>query len=307
MWSFRRFRQERSCRDPLLQIALIELFAVSPDRKTLAFISNEEGVSRLHLLDTATKRVRSVAWLRAGVISNLHWNNNNSDLAFTFVSARSIWDIYSLDIATGKIERWVRGTSDGLDADKFSEPEIIHWKSFDDRQISGFLYRPSAKFTGKRPVIIDIHGGPDDQARPDFNGADNYFINELGVAKIYPNVRGSTGYGKTFLKLDNGLKREDAAKDIGALLDWIKTQPYLDSDRVLVTGVSYGGYLALSVATTYSDMIGMSWAFFVAGVPTMVASQWKVDSASTAKLMIDFHKRLRGAPTLNNASALQQA
>jgi dipeptidyl aminopeptidase/acylaminoacyl peptidase len=233
----------------------IELFAVSPDRKTLAFISNEEGVSRLHLLDTATKRVRSVAWPRAGVISNLHWNNNNSDLAFTFVSARSIWDIYSLDIATGKIERWVKGTSDGLDTDKFSEPEIIHWKSFDDRQISGFLYRPPAKFTGKRPVIIDIHGGPDDQARPDFNGADNYFINELGVAKIYPNVRGSTGYGKTFLKLDNGSKREDAVKDIGALLDWIKAQTYLDADRVLITGVSYGGYLALSVATTYSDRI----------------------------------------------------
>jgi dipeptidyl aminopeptidase/acylaminoacyl peptidase len=233
----------------------IELFAVSPDRKTLAFVSNEEGVSRLHLLDTATRRVRSVAWPRAGVISNLRWNNNNSDLAFTFVSARSIWDIYSLNITTGKIERWVKGTSDGLDAEKFSEPEIIHWKSFDDRQISGFLYRPPAKFTGKRPVIIDIHGGPDDQARPDFNGADNYFINELGVAKIYPNVRGSTGYGKTFLKLDNGAKREDAVKDIGALLDWIKAQTYLDADRVIVTGVSYGGYLALSVATTYSDRI----------------------------------------------------
>lgn len=233
----------------------IDLFTLSPDRKTLAFVSNEEGVSRLHLLDTATNKARAVALPRAGVISNPHWNNNNSDLAFTFVSARSIWDIYSLEITTGKIERWVKGTSDGLDADKFSEPEIIHWKSFDDRQISGFLYRPPAKFTGKRPVIIDIHGGPDDQARPDFNGADNYFINELGVAKIYPNVRGSTGYGKTFLKLDNGSKREDAVKDIGALLDWIKAQTYLDADRVLVTGVSYGGYLALSVATTYSDRI----------------------------------------------------
>jgi len=233
----------------------VELFSLSPDRKTLAFVSNEDGVSRLHLLDTATNKVKSIAWPRVGVISNLHWNNNNTDLAFTFVSARSIWDIYSLNVATGKIERWVKGTSDGLDADKFSEPEIIHWKSFDDRQISGFLYRPPSKFTGKRPVIIDIHGGPDDQARPDFNGADNYFINELGVVKIYPNVRGSTGYGKTFLKLDNGFKREDAIKDIGALLDWIKTQSYLDSDRMLVTGVSYGGYVALSVAASHSDRI----------------------------------------------------
>lgn len=233
----------------------IELFSLSPDRKTLAFVSNEDGVSRLHLLDTATNKERPVTWPRVGVISNLRWHNNNSDLAFTFVSARSIWDIYSINVATGKTERWVKGTSDGVDAEKFSEPEVIHWKSFDDRQISGFLYRPPVKFTGKRPVIIDIHGGPDDQARPDFNGADNYFINELGVVKIYPNVRGSTGYGKTFLKLDNGFKREDAVKDIGALLDWIKTQPSLDADRVLVTGVSYGGYVALSVAVSYPDRI----------------------------------------------------
>ena len=104
-------------------------------------------------------------------------------------------------------------------------------------------------------MIIDIHGGPDDQARPDFNGADNYFINELGIVKIYPNIRGSNGYGKTFLRLDDGYKREDAIKDIGSLLDWIKMQPYLDADRVLVTGSSYGGYVALSVAANYSDRV----------------------------------------------------
>ena len=233
----------------------IELFSISPDRKTLAFVSNEDGVSRLHLLDTTTNKERPVTWPRVGVISNLRWHNNSADLAFSFVSARSIWDIYSLNSGTGKTERWVKGTSNALNADKFSEPEVIHWKSFDDRQISGFLYHPPTKFVGKRPVIIDIHGGPDDQARPDFNGADNYFINELGVAKIYPNVRGSTGYGKTFLKLDNGFKREDATKDIGALLDWIKAQPTLDSERVLVTGVSYGVYVALSVAANYADRI----------------------------------------------------
>ena len=233
----------------------IEAFSISPDRKTIAFISNEDGVSRLHLLDTITNKERSVAWPRVGVISNLHWHKNSADLAFVFVSARSIWDIYSLNTASGKFERWVKGTSNGVDADKFSEPEVVHWKSFDDRQISGFLYRPPAKFTDKRPVIIDIHGGPDDQARPDFNGADNYFINELGIVKIYPNIRGSNGYGKTFLRLDDGYKREDAIKDIGSLLDWIKLQPYLDADRVLVTGSSYGGYVALSVAANYSDRV----------------------------------------------------
>jgi dipeptidyl aminopeptidase/acylaminoacyl peptidase len=236
----------------------VEAFTVSPDRKTVAFVSNEDGVSRLHLLDSATNRTRDVAWPRVGVISNLHWHHNNTDLAFVFVSARSIWDIYSLNTKTEQIQRWVKGTSDGIDLEKFSEPQLIHWNSFDDRQISGFLYRPPTKFAGRRPVIVDIHGGPDDQARPDFNGPDNFFINELGIAKIYPNVRGSNGYGKTFLKLDDGDRREDAIKDVGALLDWIKTQPYLDADRVLVTGSSYGGYVALSVATNYNDRIRAS-------------------------------------------------
>jgi dipeptidyl aminopeptidase/acylaminoacyl peptidase len=203
------------------------------------------------------------------VISNLRWHNNSTDLAFALSSARSNWDIYALDTKTEKIQRWVKGLSQGLDVEKFSEPELIHWKSFDDRAISGFLYRPPARFAGKRPVIIDIHGGPDDQARPQFNGPDNYFISELGIAKIYPNVRGSTGYGKTFLKLDNGDKRLDAIKDIQTLVDWIKTQPSLDANRIMVRGWSYGGYVALSVAANYSDRI--SAAQSVSG-PTNLAT-----------------------------------
>ncbi len=233
----------------------IEDFKISPDRKTVAFISNEDGVSRLHLLDATTNKAKAVQLPGIGVISNLRWHHNSTDLAFVISAARSVWDIYSLDAKTGKIQRWVKSSSGGVDVEKFSEPELFHWKSFDDRQISGFLYRPPAKFTGKRPVIIDIHGGPDDQARPGFNGPDNYFISELGIAKIYPNVRGSTGYGKSFLKLDNGYNREAAIKDIEALLDWVKTQPYLDAERVMVTGWSYGGYVSLSVAADYSDRI----------------------------------------------------
>jgi dipeptidyl aminopeptidase/acylaminoacyl peptidase len=247
----------------------IEDFKVSPDRKTLAFISNEDGVSRLHLLDLTTNKAKDVAVPGLGVISNLRWHQNSNDLAFVLSSARSVWDIYSLNTQNAKIERWVKGIAEGIDVEKFSEPELIHWKSFDDRQISGFLYRPPAKFTGKRAVIIDIHGGPDDQARPQFNGPDNYFISELGIARIYPNVRGSTGYGKSFLKLDNGYDRQAAVKDISALLDWIKTQPYLDADRIMVTGWSYGGYVALSVATNYSERIRLAQS--VSG-PTNLAS-----------------------------------
>jgi dipeptidyl aminopeptidase/acylaminoacyl peptidase len=132
----------------------------------------------------------------------------------------------------------------------------VKWKSFDGKEITGFLYRPdAAKFAGKRPVIINIHGGPEAQYRPGFLGRNNYFINELGCAILFPNVRGSEGYGKTFLKLDNGLKREDSYKDISALLDWIPSRPELDAGRVMVTGGSYGGFMTLAVATNYADRI----------------------------------------------------
>ena len=134
----------------------------------------------------------------------------------------------------------------------------MRWKSFDGLEISGFYYPAAKTFTGQRPVIINIHGGPEGQSRPTFQGRSNYFLNELGVALIYPNVRGSTGYGKSFVKMDNGLKREDSVQDIGALLDWIAKQPELDASRVMVTGGSYGGYMTLAVATNYNDRIRCS-------------------------------------------------
>jgi dipeptidyl aminopeptidase/acylaminoacyl peptidase len=233
----------------------VDEFRLSPDGKTLAFVTNEEGNARLRLLDVTTGKERQVPQLPVGLISDLKWNNNSTDLAFNYKSPRTPNDVYSVNINTGKIDLWSRSTTNGVDTQKFSLPEIIHWKTFDDRTLSGYLYRPSTKFTGKRPVIIDIHGGPEEQYRPGFGYEDNYLLNELGVIKIYPNVRGSSGFGRTFLDLDNGLRREDAVKDIGALLDWIKTQPDLDVDRVLVSGVSYGGFMALSVTVSYGDRI----------------------------------------------------
>jgi dipeptidyl aminopeptidase/acylaminoacyl peptidase len=233
----------------------VDEFQISPDGKTLAFVTNEEGNARLRLLDVPTGQERQVPQLPVGLISDLKWHNNSTDLAFNYKSPRTPNDVYSINVNTGKIDLWSRSITGGVDIQKFSQPDLIHWKTFDDRTISGYLYRPPAKFTGKRPVIIDVHGGPEEQYRPGFGYEDNYFLNELGVVKICPNVRGSSGFGKAFLDLDNGLKREDAVKDIGALLDWIKTQPGLDADRVLVEGASYGGFMALSVAVNYGDRI----------------------------------------------------
>jgi dipeptidyl aminopeptidase/acylaminoacyl peptidase len=233
----------------------VDEFRLSWDGKTIAFVTNENGLSVLRLLDVASGKERPAPKLPAGIIGGLRWHKNNRDLGFGMESARATYDAYSLDVETGKVERWTYSETGGLNTENFSEPQLVSWKTFDGKMISGFLFQPPARFTGKRPVIIDIHGGPESQARPWFQQWNNYFINEMGVAIIQPNVRGSSGYGKTFLKLDNGFLREDSYKDIGALLDWIKTRPDLDADRIMVTGGSYGGHMTLAVSTYYPDRI----------------------------------------------------
>ena len=228
---------------------------LSDDGRWVAFVADEDGINTVHVLETKTGKEVSVPKLPVGVIGGLRWRKGSRELAFALSTAKEPYDVYSLDMVTGKLERWTFSETGGLNTEGFSEAQLIHWKSWDDRSISGFLYKPTSKFVGKRPVIIDIHGGPEGQSTPDFLGRDNYFINELGVAMIYPNVRGSTGYGKTFQKLDNGLLREGSYKDINSLLDWIQTQPDLDSSKVMITGGSYGGFMTLAVATNYNERI----------------------------------------------------
>ena len=233
----------------------VESLAVSEDGKRLAFGVNEAGASRLYLMDTATREYRPVSGIPVGVIGAGAWHEESRHFAFTLSSASISGDVFVVDAETGAVVRWTESELGGVVATELTEAQLIKWKSFDDREISGFLFRPAVRFTGKRPVIVSIHGGPESQARPWFLGRNNYLLNELGAAMIYPNVRGSDGYGKTFLRLDNGKLREDSVKDIGALLDWIKEQPDLDASRVLVMGGSYGGYMTLATATHYSDRI----------------------------------------------------
>jgi dipeptidyl aminopeptidase/acylaminoacyl peptidase len=233
----------------------VEDVDLSKNGRSLAFTTNEDGAAVLHILDTKTRQLQKIPKLPVGQVSGLQWHPNGRDLGFNLSAGRSTADVYVLNVPTGKLVRWTESETGGINTQKFAEAERIQWPSFDQKKISGFIYRPAAQFQGKRPVIIDIHGGPEAQFRPGFLGRNNYYLNDLGVALIFPNVRGSAGYGKTFLKLDNGFQREDSVKDIGALLDWIARQPDLDKDRILVRGGSYGGYMSLAVATTYSDRI----------------------------------------------------
>jgi dipeptidyl aminopeptidase/acylaminoacyl peptidase len=234
----------------------VEDFDISDDGSLLAFLSNEDGYSRIHVLDLKTGKEASLPKLPEGVAGGVQFRPGSHEIGFSISWARSPSDIYSYDVDSRKLERWTASEAGGLNTAELAVPELVHYTSFDGRKIPAFVYRPPAdRFPGPRPVLINIHGGPEGQSRPGFQGSNNYFIQELGVVYVMPNVRGSTGYGKSFLKMDNGDKREESVKDIGGLLDWIAAQPGLDSQRVMVSGGSYGGYMVLASLVHFSDRL----------------------------------------------------
>ena len=231
----------------------VDAFDIADDGRTIAYVVNEAGIDRLKLLDVATRRTRTVP-LPAGGIGGVQFAPWGA-LGFSLTSAKAPTDTYSLDPATLKVTRWTASETGGLDPAQNVEPEFVEVKSFDGEPVSGFLYRPDpARWPGKRPLLFNIHGGPEGQSTPGFLGRNNYLVNELGIALFYPNVRGSTGFGKRFVALDNGpFRREDSVKDIGAFLDRLEKDPRIDPKRIAETGGSYGGYMCYAVAIRYGD------------------------------------------------------
>jgi dipeptidyl aminopeptidase/acylaminoacyl peptidase len=232
----------------------VENFAISDDGRFIAYVVNEAGVSRLKLLDTRTRRSRAVAGLPVGTMGGLDiapWG----DIAVSVSSARSPSDVYVVNPRSLAVTRWTESETGGLDPRRNVEPVLVETTSFDGEKVSGFLYRPDpARFPGRRPLIMSIHGGPEGQSRPGFLGRNNYLLNELGIALFYPNVRGSTGFGKRFVALDNGPDlRENSVRDIGAFLDALARDPALDPQRFAETGGSYGGYMCYASAIRYGD------------------------------------------------------
>ena len=231
----------------------VEDFDLSPDGNVLAYAVNEDGYSAVHITNLKTRRELIQPKLPVAVLGGLKFNKIGSKIAIGLSTPRSAGDVWVWDIKTAQLVRWTASELGGLDPDKLVEPALVRFKSFDDLSIPAFVYKPKA--SGPVPVIIDIHGGPEGQSRPAFNPTHQQMVSDLGAAVIVPNVRGSTGYGKAYVQLDNAAKREDSVKDIGALLDWIRTQPDLDPSRVVVYGQSYGGYMVLAAMTHYSDRL----------------------------------------------------
>jgi dipeptidyl aminopeptidase/acylaminoacyl peptidase len=233
----------------------VSAFDVSDDGSFIAYSVNAAGLSQLKILDIASGAARAVE-LPPGTIAGLRiapWG----EVGFTFVSNQATADAYSVDPRTLEVTRWTTSEMGGLDPEANSLPELVEIESFDGEKMSGLLYRPDpAKFPGRRPLLLNIHGGPEAQSVATFLGRNNYLLNELGIAIFYPNVRGSTGFGKRFVGLDNGpFRREDSVRDIEAFLDRLVQDPAIDQSRVGVTGGSYGGYMCYASAIAYGERL----------------------------------------------------
>ena len=241
----------------------VESFAIDDSRRRAAFVVNEGGVGRLYLLDPATGEHAPVPGIPTGLIGRLEFSPDGDRLGLTLNTPKTPSDAFVLELGTnptgsGELVRWTFSEVGGLDTDAFVAPELIRYATFDSvagapREIPAFVYRPSGK--GPHPVIVYIHGGPEAQYRPSFSSTFQLWLAELGAAVVAPNVRGSSGYGREFLTLDDGRLREDSVRDIGALLHWIATQPDLDADRVAVYGGSYGGYMVLASLVHFGDRL----------------------------------------------------
>ncbi|MCB1056163.1 MAG: S9 family peptidase [Acidobacteria bacterium] len=237
----------------------VESLAVSDDGHYLGFTVNEDGIARLHVRDlTEAGAEIALPELPDGLIYGLDFDPASRRLGMTINTPQTPGDVFSLDLATKRLDRWTYSEVGGLSTDEMVAPELIRFPTFDSvdgkpRLIPAFYYRPAGK--GPFPVVVDIHGGPEGQERPSFSPFIQFLVRELGVAVLAPNVRGSAGYGKSYLLLDNGMKREDSVQDIGKLLDWAAARPELDGDRMGVFGGSYGGYMVLASMVHFHDRL----------------------------------------------------
>ncbi|HEU4457744.1 MAG TPA: prolyl oligopeptidase family serine peptidase [Methylibium sp.] len=242
---------------------------LSNDGRRLAAQVNADGRKELRLFDATTLAELPRPAVAAGSVGRFGFHRRSGTLAFDLDSVRSPASVHALDANAARSTPWTQPFMPaGIDVAGFQEQRIVRWKSFDGLALSAILNPPPARFKGRRPVLVSVHGGPEAQATAGFVGRWNYLVNELGFALLQPNVRGSAGYGKTFVALDNGYRREDSVKDLGSLLDWIAAQPDLDASRVVVYGGSYGGYMSLAASVHFADRI--AGAIDVVGISNFV-------------------------------------
>lgn len=230
----------------------VEELELSQNSDKLVFTVNVDGLTKAYMMDMNTMKYKPLD-VPEGIVGGFNFSYDDKMLGFTVNTPQLPGDAFSINLDDNKMERWTFSEVGGLNTHKFVKADLIHYPTFDNREIPAFVFKPKGK--GPFPVIINIHGGPESQFQPGFSSLTQYFVNEMGIAMVAPNVRGSTGYGKTYLAMDNGFKREESVQDIGKLIEWIKKQPDLDGNRICVYGGSYGGYMVLSTLTHYSNQL----------------------------------------------------
>ncbi len=245
----------------------IDDLQVSPDGARVAFTSNEGGSHSLRFLDGKTLKEQPRPPLFNGVISDIAWRPGSAEVGFQLASARSAGDVFTYEVEENKLARWTNGNNPNVNVSTFPEPRVVRWKSIDGIESTALHYPPSQRHAGKRPVLVDLRGGPGSQARAAFIGERNYLVTELGIAVVYPSLRGAPGFGKTFRRLGIGPRRDETAREIAALLDWIRAQPDLDADRVLLAGSGAGATIALASAVEHAARIAGVVAVLPSSIP----------------------------------------
>lgn len=237
----------------------VDDFALSKDGRCLAYAINEGGAGKLALLDLRSHQDLIPPRLpAAGVVDSLSFDAESKRLVFAFSAPNEPRDAYVLEVEGNRLEAWTASEPGPMDKTKFVMPRLSQFPTFDrsdgkSRQIPMYIYEPAS--AGPHPVLIVLRGGPGPEFRPSFDPFIAYVVNELGYAVLAPNVRGSSGYGKSYASLDKGLLREDAVKDVGALLVWLALDNRFDAKRVVVSGEGYGGYLALAAVVNYGERL----------------------------------------------------
>lgn len=186
-----------------------------------------------------------------GVIGGTSFDGSGERLAVTVTTSTDNPNMYVVDVESGEVERWTNASTAGIPQESFRSPELVHYSSFNDREIPGFLTKPITE--GEYPVVVDIHGGPESQRRPSFSAVKQYLVNH-GYAVFEPNVRGSTGYGKEYTHLDDVERRMDSVRDVAEAVKWLKDRQDVDSDRIAAMGGSYGGFMVLAALTEYPSL-----------------------------------------------------
>jgi dipeptidyl aminopeptidase/acylaminoacyl peptidase len=273
----------------------VDSIEIADDGNTRAISINNQGASELFTppLNNASSSRYPVQLPGKGVVGGLEFNKNGSKLAFTFSGSKFNADIWIYDLQTKKLLQLTKSDRAGIPQESFVEPELIKFKSFDGREVPAWFYVPKLievkladekkKYSAiyqpgdlKRnlPVIVSVHGGPEGQERPGFSALYQYYLSR-GYAVLATNVRGSTGYGKTYTHLDDVEKREDSVKDLAAAVEWLKTSGGADAKRIAVMGGSYGGYMTMAAVTLYPDL----WA---AAVNTVGIVNWETFLKNTS-------------------------